>query len=170
MKKYGYILSLLLVYSCNYFEDKKIHATEDLVQEQLLNLDKTIIDKYPVFETCESENSSTDEEKICFVTTLSSHVSKALSEQDLVLDEELDVNIQTTIEVAQSGAIRIINLELTPQLTDQIPNIEALITESVTNLPEIKPAYKKIQSGELIAVTTQFTIPVRVLGTVKEDN
>jgi hypothetical protein len=155
---------LLLLCSCNYFEDKKIHATDGLVEEKLQELDKTTVDKYPIFENCETEHSTNETEKMCFVATLSQHIFESLSEQDLILDSEFEENIHARIEVTNLGHVNIVSLELTPLLTEKIPNIEALITQSITDLPEIKPAYKKIHSGELIAVTTQFIIPVRVVG------
>lgn len=161
---------LLLLCSCNYFENKKIHATDDLVQEKLLEMDKTSVDKYPVFESCETENSDSEVEKTCFITTLSQFISHSFSKEDLILNDELDASFQATIEVTNSGSVNIINLEITPALRKQIPNITALVTKSIVNLPEIKPAYKKIHSGELIAVTTQFTIPVRVVGSFSEES
>lgn len=153
-----------LLCSCNYFENKKIHATDDLVQEKLHKLDRTSVDKYPVFEDCETQDSNKDTEKACFITTLSQHISTSLSEQDLILDKELDVNFQITIEVAYNGAVNIVDLVATPELNAQIPNIDELVAKSIIDLPEIKPAYKKINSGELIAVTTQFKIPVHIIG------
>lgn len=170
MKTYCYIFGLLLLCSCNYFENKKIHATDDLVQEKLLEVDKTSVDKYPVFESCETENSNSDIEKSCFITTLSQYISHSFSEEDLILSNELDASFQATIEVTNSGNVNIINLEITPLLKEQIPNITELVTKSILDLPEIKPAYKKTHSGELIAVTTQFTIPIRVLGSFSEES
>ena len=158
------------MYSCNYFENKKIHATDDLVQEKLLEVDKTSVDKYPVFENCETENSNKDIEKECFVSTLRQHISDSFSEEDLILDNELDVNFQVVIEVTNLGVINIVKTVISPQLKDQITNMTELVAKSIADLPEIKPAYKKIQSGELIAVSTQFTIPVRVVGAFSDED
>lgn len=158
-----------MLYSCNYFENKKIHATDDLVQEKLLEMDKTSVDKYPVFENCETENSNSDIEKDCFVTTLSQYISDSFSEENLILNNELDVSFQTTIEVTHLGKVNILAIEIKPLLKEQIPNITKLVTKSLVALPEIKPAYKKTQSGELIPVTTKFTIPVHVIGKLKQE-
>ncbi len=155
---------MLLLCSCNYFENKKIHATDDLVQEKLRELDRTSVDKYPIFEECETENSNKDIEKACFITTLSQHISTSFSEQELILDKELDVTFKVTIEVTKIGTVNIVELVASPELKAYMPNIDELVAQSITDLPEIKPAYKKINSGELIAVTTQFKIPVRIIG------
>jgi len=164
LKKYTYILLVLLICSCNYFENKKIHANDTLVQEKMDQLDKTSIDKFPVFIDCESLNGNTEEEKECFITTLSTHISDSLWENQLVLTNEIDASFQVTLEVAADGKINIIKFDVPSVLKENIPNIEQLISESVQELPEIKPALKKVQSGELIAVKTQFVIPIRVVG------
>ena len=169
MKNYAYILGVLLLCSCNYFENKKIHASEDLIQDKLLELDKTTVDKFPIFENCESENSNRETEKDCFVTALSQHVSKSFSEQNLTFDNELEFTFQIIIEVTNEGEVNVIELITPPQLREHISNIDALVEKSVLNLPEIQPAYKKIQSGELIAVTTQFAIPVHIIGKLQEE-
>jgi hypothetical protein len=166
LKKYSYILSLLLLCSCNYFESKKIYVTDDLVEEKLRNLDKSSVDKYPVFANCETENSNSDIEKECFIATLSQHISTSFSEHKLVLNNELDVNFQVTIEITNLGTINIIKLVINSELKENIPNIEELVAQSILDLPEVKPAYKKTQSGELIAVNTLFTIPVHVVAEV----
>lgn len=171
MKIYLHIVVLFLTCSCNYFENKKIHATEDMIQEKLLHLDKSKVDKFPIFEDCETVDGNIEAEKNCFITTLSRLIHASFTENNLVLNHELDTFLIVTVEVDISGKIKIIKSEISPEIKENIPNIEQLINQSVVGLPEIKPGLKKLQSGEFVAVNTRFTIPVRVVGQLpKEDS
>ncbi|MGB0896571.1 MAG: hypothetical protein ACPGU9_02560 [Flavobacteriaceae bacterium] len=170
MKLYCYILGLLLLCSCNYFENKKIYATDDLVQEKLRELDKASVDKYPVFKSCETENSDKTTEKECFVTTLSQYITRSLSAQNLILDDELDVSFQVIIQVTNEGEVAVLELLHMQDLYQKIPNIEELVKQSIKKLPEIMPAYKQTKSGDFIAVNTKFKIPVRVLGKLTNED
>ena len=75
-----YISLFTSIVSCNYFENKKIKVVEDesheLVKDKLKELDRNKVDHYPVFKYCESLNNNIEEEKECFINTLSLELSK----------------------------------------------------------------------------------------------
>jgi len=169
LKKAVAIVCVLLFCSCNYFESKKIHATDERIQERLDSLDISTIDKFPIFKDCEQLDQDLTAERNCFITSLSTYIGNSLFENKLVLEDELDTSFQVTIQVSEKGKVTIISQEIDGALNEKIPNINQIIGQSIGELPEIKPALKKIQSGELVPVKTQFVIPIRVVGKITEN-
>jgi len=155
--------------SCNYFESQKKHVTEEQIQERLDTIDKSVIDKFPVFKDCEQLDENVEAEKNCFITSLSSYISNSLFENNVVLEAELDTSFQVLIEVSDRGKIEILSFTIDEVLKESIPDIEQIMTSSITELPDIKPAYKKINSGELVPVKTRFLIPIRVVAAVESN-
>lgn len=135
-----------------------------MVEEKLRNIDRTTVDKYPIFEGCETVAADIISEKECFIRKLNTHVTTSLWQQQLVLHNEIDVTLQLTIEVNTQGRVLMLSHNIPAQLFDDIPEIEHYLAESITTLPEVKPALKKLASGELVAVRTRFTIPIHVVG------
>jgi len=169
LKKAVAIVCVLLFCSCNYFESKKIHVTDERIQEQLDLLDTSTIDKFPIFKDCEQLDQDLAAERNCFITSLSTYIGDSLFENKLVLEEELDTSFQVAIQVSETGKVTIISQEIGKTLKENIPNINQIIEQSINELPEIKPALKKIQSGELVPVKTQFVIPIRVVAKVLDN-
>lgn len=162
MKLGIYIGLILLFSSCNFFE-KKINR-DDLLEQKRKELDKTQVDKYPIFPECESINEDIEIEKECFIKTLSSHISNYLLQQNILLEQELNGSLTLVIEVTKSGEIIIKSFTIDPTIVEQIPNIKALVSESLYTLPEIVPAYKKLsKTGDHIPVNTQFLIPINII-------
>lgn len=166
MKKAVAIMCILLFCSCNYFESKKIHATDERIQKHLNSLDTSTIDKFPIFKDCEQLDQDLSAEKNCFITSLSTYIGNSLFENKLVLEKELDTSFQVAIQVSETGKVTIKAFEINAILKENIPQIEQIIQQSIDELPEIEPALKKTQSGELVPVKTQFVIPIRVVAQV----
>jgi len=169
LKKAVTIICVLLFCSCNYFESKKIHATDESIQNRLETLDKSVIDKFPVFKDCEQVDENVAAEKNCFITSLSNYITNSLLEKNLVLEKELDSYFQVLIEVSKEGNIEILSFTIDDILKESIPDIEQIIAQSIAELPNITPAYKKINSGEHVKVKTQFIIPIRVVAQIEGD-
>ncbi|PHS10807.1 MAG: hypothetical protein COA88_00530 [Kordia sp.] len=170
MKKAISVICILLFCSCNYFEKQKIHATDELIQERLDSLDTSTIDKYPIFnKDCEQLDHDLTAEKYCFITSLSTYIGNSLFENKLVLENELDTTFQVAIEISDSGKVTIISFTIDAILKENIPQIEQLVQQSIDQLPEVQPALKKIQSGELVPVKTHFIIPIRVVAKVTDN-
>jgi hypothetical protein len=148
---------------------KKEHATEERIQKRLEELDTSKIDKFPIFKDCEQLDENTVTEKDCFISSLSAYITNSLFAHKLVLENELDNTFQVAIEVSDLGKVSVKSFEVDSILNANIPNMNAIIQQSIDDLPEIKPALKKIHSGELIPVKTQFRIPIRVVAKVTEE-
>jgi len=156
----------LLFCSCNYFEKQKNHATDKRIQEHLDSLDTSTIDKFPVFKECEQLDENLEAEKECFITSLSTYIGNSLLENKLILEEELDTSFQVIIQVSEDGKVAIVSFEIGENIRRNIPNIEQIIDKSISELPEIGAATKKIQSGGSVSVKTQFVIPIRVVAKI----
>jgi len=169
LKKAVAIVCVLLFCSCNYFEKQKKHATEERIQKKIDSLDTSTIDKFPVFKDCERLDENIEAEKLCFITSLSTHISNSLFENKLVLENELDISFQVGIEVSNKGKVTIQSFEIDEVIKENIPQIKQLIEQSINELPKIEPALKKIQSGEPVPVKTHFIIPIRVVAKLTED-
>jgi len=168
LKKAIAIICVLLFCSCNYFEKQKIHDTDERIQERLDSLDTSTIDKFPIFKDCEQLDQNLTAEKQCFITSLSSYIGNSLFQNKLVLENELNTSFQVSIEVSDTGKVTVISFEINAILKENIPQIEQMILQSINDLPEIKPALKKIESGELVPVKTHFIIPIRVVAKVTD--
>lgn len=140
-----------------------------MVEEKLRNIDKTVVEKYPIFEGCETISEDLMLEKECFIGKLSTHITSSLWKQQLVLHNEVDAIVTLTIEVSDKGEVSILDQDISSQLLEDIPEIEDYLITSIATLPEIKPALKKLNSGDFVAVKTVFTIPVRVIGKLPEN-
>ncbi len=161
MKKIIYILAFFILASCNYFEKKKIAVSDTLIEQKLQEINRSQIDKYPIFEACENIDNDMLSEKECFTTRLSDHISEYLAQQDIVLTEALQDTLKIQLQVNYKGIISIQNYHVSEPVLTAIPNVRMLISESIQQLETIKPAYKKLpETGELIPVTTQFIIPI----------
>ena len=161
MKKLTYILTFFILASCNYFEKKKIIVSDDLVEQKLQEINRSQIDKYPIFEACENIDNDTLSEKECFSTTLSNHITEYLAQQDIVLTQTVKDTLNIRLQVNEKGEVSTQNYQVSDSVLTAIPNVRTLISESIQRLESIKPAYKKLpETGELIPVTTQFIIPI----------
>jgi len=156
----------MLLCSCNYFESQKKHVTEEQIQADLDTIDTSVIDKFPIFKDCELVEENLAAEKNCFITSLSTYITNSLFENNLVLKNELDSSFQVLIEVSDDGKIEILSFTINEILKESIPDIEQIIANSIAELPDIVPARKKIESGVLVPVKTQFVIPIRVVAKV----
>jgi len=169
LKKAVAIVCVLLFCSCNYFEKQKIHATDERIQERLDSLDTSTIDKFPVFKECEELDENLAAESNCFITSLSAYIGNSLFKNKLILEDELDTSFQVIIQVSEVGKVTIVSFEIDKNLKENIPNIEQIIEQSISELPEIGAAYKKTQSGEQqVPVKTQFIIPIRVVAKISD--
>lgn len=169
MKKAVAIVCVLLLCSCNHFESKKIHATDERIQKLRDSIDTSTIDNFPVFKECEQLDQNLSAEKECFITSLSTYIGDSLFENKLVLEEELDTSFKVVIQVSETGKVTIISQDINETLKENIPDIEQIIASSIAELPDIEPALKKINSRESVKVKTQFVIPIRVVAKATEN-
>ncbi|MFT5102770.1 MAG: hypothetical protein ACI86C_000415, partial [Candidatus Latescibacterota bacterium] len=86
MKHIIYILLLLLITSCQFFETDKI-TTETFYEEEMKTIDWKRVDQYPAFSNCENYTEK-EAQKDCFINTLSKHVYGALQQQNIFVTKD----------------------------------------------------------------------------------
>ncbi len=150
-----FIVLIINTTSCSYFENKKI-KTEDVVTQELETIDWSAVDAYPSFSVCDSI-SEKEQQKICFETTVLNHVNQYLSQQNIIISEDIEDTISMKLQIDKLGKISILNIDAKPETRRLISEMDTLLYGSIKALPKIFPAVKRGQH-----VTTEFVLPVIV--------
>ncbi len=149
------LIGVLLLASCGWMTPKD-EKTRRLVQEELRSINWNDIDQYPLFDSC-GESISKEAQRLCFEEELLQHFSSTLSEFEFVLNEDVGDTIYVDFLVERDGSITVLDIEDHLELQDQIPEFNAIITQSLKSLPKIEPALKR---G--IPVNAKFRIPLEL--------
>ena len=152
MKRFTFLCFILLV-SCNYFENQKVHS-EDLLNEELKTINWNAVDEYPSFSSCDSV-SEKEQRRYCFEATLLNHVNTYLSKQNLVVSEDIDDTLTMALAIDKTGALSVLAISSDSITKSQIPEIDSLLTQSLATLPKIHPAIKRGQQ-----VNSEFRLPI----------
>ena len=155
MKRLLYLFCVVVLYSCNYFENKKIYS-EDLLNEELQTIDWNSVDEYPSFSLCDSLSAKV-ERKTCFTTTLLKHVNQYLALQKVVVSQDIEDTIALKLAIDKKGVIKVVDVKAKTETLSAIPKIDSLLRYSIKTLPKIFPAIKRGQQ-----VDTEFVLPVAI--------
>ncbi|NNE31563.1 MAG: hypothetical protein HKN40_04260 [Winogradskyella sp.] len=149
------IIIFLLLTSCDYFEKQKVYS-DDLLEEELKTFNWNEVDAYPTFSSCDSLTAK-EESKICFQNTLLSRVNDYLEHQNLIVSKDVNDTISLKIIIDKNGSLVVDSIRIKPETVYEIPEIDSLLRQSLSELPKIYPAIKRGQQ-----VTTTFLLPVIV--------
>jgi hypothetical protein len=153
MKHLTLLVLLFSFSSCEYFDKKKI-SSQEILQEELRTFNWSEVDEYPSFSVCDS--SSTKElRKQCFESTLTNHILTSLQSQRMVVTKDLSDTIEMKFHISEKGEISILEMDISDQTIEQIPDIEKYLIESISSTPQISPAIKRSQH-----VKTEFKLPI----------
>ena len=147
------LLVFLTVWSCDYFDKRKVNA-EDLLNESLQSFNWNEVDDYPIFESCDS-TAPNHEKKSCFEQILSSGIYEKLQDSHLIVTESLNDTLYLDFEISSGGEINFISSTGNSVVYQQIPQIDSIISSSLSSLPKVYPALKRGQQ-----VKTAFKIPL----------
>ncbi len=150
------LICVFLMISCEYLAPKE-EKTRRIVQEELSSIDWNDVDQYPLFASC-AESISKEEQRTCFENELLAHFSQTLSEFEFILSEYVGDTIYVDFLVERDGSITVLDIEDQMTVQEQIPEFNAIITQSLKSLPKIEPALKR---G--IPVTAKFRIPLELI-------
>ncbi len=153
IKRFHFVSLLLLATSCQFFETEKV-SSEKIYNEEMQTIDWKDVDRYPSFSNCENTLEK-PEQKDCFINTISSHLYKSISHEDMVATHEVYDTVKVNFEVSSSGKLSILEIKMDTVLQKEFPNMETWLLQSIDSLKPVAPAYKR---G--IPVKTQFTLPV----------
>ena len=153
MNRFYLLIFLLTIFSCDYFDKKKVY-TEDLLKEELQTFNWNDVDEYPSFESCDTTLVKEDK-KVCFETTLREILNKNLAEHHIIVSEEINDTVQLKITIDNEGVFFIDEIVSREVTRIEIPKLDSLLRQSLDSLPKIYPAIKRSQQ-----VKTQFVLPV----------
>lgn len=153
IKRFHLVFLLLLATSCQFFETEKV-SSEEIYKDEIKTIDWKDVDRYPSFANCQNSLEK-PEQKACFINTISSHLYKSISHEEMVAVREVYDTIKVNFEVGTDGNLTILEIKIDTLLQKEFPNLEKWILQSIDSLQPVAPAYKR---G--IPVKTQFTLPV----------
>lgn len=155
MNRFAILFFVVIFTSCDYFEKKKVDS-EELLEEELQTFNWNDVDTYPTFSSCDSIIDK-QASKICFHNTLLKSVNTYLSEQNIVVSEDVNDTIRLQLIIDNRGELQIDSMVIKPETKLLIPEIDSLLSQSLKNIPKIYPAIKRRQQ-----VTTVFELPIIV--------
>ncbi|MGB5418927.1 hypothetical protein [Algibacter sp.] len=147
------LIFILSLTSCEYFNVKKT-SSEAILKEELQTFNWNDVDDYPSFSDCDSITTKEDK-KVCFQSVLTLHIWEYLGKEKLVVSQDITDTLMLKLQVSNTGKLVLLDAKIDSLTTQEIPNIKALINQSIDSLPEIFPAIKRGQQ-----VTTQFKLPI----------
>lgn len=154
MKKVLLFVFTLILTSCN-FETKKI-SSEEVLEQESRSLNWKEVDEYPAFENCQNE-TELSAAKNCFERTVANTIYSFLASQQPVVTESINDTLFIYLEITKEGEPQIDSVKVDSTVTNQLPEIEQWLRQSIDSLPKIYPASKR---G--IPVSTVFKMPVVV--------
>ncbi|OBQ51669.1 hypothetical protein JJL45_04520 [Tamlana sp. s12] len=153
MKHAIVFLLVLMLSSCEYFNVKKT-SSEAILNEELKTFNWNDVDEYPNFIVCD-ESASKAERHLCFQNTLTHHITNFLQNEGIIVSQDINDTILLEFQVSKTGDLSLMSSSVDSLTVDEIPNIEELLNQSLTDLPKIFPAIKRGQQ-----VTTEFKLPL----------
>jgi hypothetical protein len=153
MKYLTIIFLALCFFSCDYFDKKKVYS-EDILKEDLQTINWKDVDEYPTFSSCDS-SSTKDQRKQCFETTLTAYITAQLSNEIIVITEDINDTIIITFQISEKGKLTVLDIKSSNLVKSQIPKMDTLIVKNLKGLPQIFPAIKRSQQ-----VKTEFKLPI----------
>lgn len=153
MRQIWVFVVVLTLTSCEYFKVKKT-SSEAILNEELKTFNWNDVDVYPTFSVCDSVENNY-QKSACFTEVLTTHILQHLQKEPIIVTHDVADTIHLKFQVSEAGVLSLLNIEIDSLITNEIPNIEALIHSSLDSLPKVFPATKRGQH-----VKTEFELPV----------
>lgn len=149
----GLVFIGILMASCELFSPGASTADSSLqALDTVINYNR--VDVYPIFCDCEDYGENNDQ-KACFEASLSNRLSELLNKNDLRVKERVNDTTRVQLFIDRTGKASVVSIESPAPVTEQLPDLDTIIKNSVARLPKIKPAVKR---G--IFVNSQYTLAI----------
>lgn len=142
-----------MMVGCNNFETKRI-SSKEVLDKEYKSLNWKEVDEYPAFENCQNI-TELEKARDCFEATVANSVYTYLARQEPIVTETIDDTIFVHLEISKTGRPNLESFEVDTLVTNQIPELEMWLKQSIDSLPKIYPASKR---G--IPVSSVFTMPI----------
>jgi len=151
-----YLLLALFLFgftSCHLFESKE-EKTQKLVQKELIQIDWSDVDDYPLFEDCD-ETLNKKLQRDCFENNIIENLSRDLKEFQFISESRVEDVVFLDFKIESDGTVAVVNVENIEILGEQKAEFIAKVQFSLNSLPHIEPALKR---G--IPVSAKFRVPI----------
>jgi hypothetical protein len=153
MQHLKYVLVLLLLTSCQFFETEKV-STETFYKEEVEAIDWKAVDQYPAFKECEAISEKTAQ-KNCFELTLSNHLRQAFETHNAMAIRSLNDTVNLAFSIDNKGKLFVDKITMSNAIRTEFPLLDSWLMEGIDTLHPVAPAYKR---G--IPVATSFLLPI----------
>ncbi len=158
----SFLFLILFLASCDYFASSSSSTSstsESNIQVLDTLIDFTKVDVYPIFSDCENY-AENDNQKKCFELTLTQRLSESLQENELKVKERVNDTTLIDILIDNTGKASVVAINSPESILNQLPTLDSIIRQSISDLPSIKPAVKR---GILINSQYRLAVVVKTL-------
>ena len=141
-----------LLVSCDFFQKKKIDDSQ--IVDTIIDFKS--VDVFPLFPSCEKYISQ-EKQQVCSQNKISKQLYASLEASNIATLRKINDTLFLKLGVDAKGKVSLLNIKSTDLLNQQIPKLDSLIKNGVSNLPELKPAIKRN-----ITVATEMSLSIVV--------
>lgn len=143
-----------MVLSCKYYDIEKLEKNE-VLKKELEAFKQEHIEEYPLFENC--KDAPRLSYRACFENTVVESIQEYLESQDILVDHIVEDTLWIPIRVTTEGRVRLAPYQAPEAVTEQIPELNIYLEESLQNLPSVQPAHVK---G--VQINSEYKLPVAI--------
>ena len=152
--------AITLFTSCELFQPKEPAKT--LAESYLKEMQWNAVDQYPLFEGCE-ENTEAAIQRSCFEKTLFDLLYTELSTSSIIVNKSINDTVLLHFTIDREGRLLLTKVDRSNLVNEQIPQLEALLQQSLKKLPKLYAGLKKVAAGdiaEMVPVEVSCTLPL----------
>ncbi len=150
-----FISILMVTISCDFISPKKTTLRNTAFIDT--EIDFNDVDVYPLFMDCNNCDSS-EKQNLCFEMELIRRLQKLTSKNILDASGKVNDTVLVDILVDTEGKISIVKIYKNAIVSEQIPELDSLLYNSIASLPAaVQPSLKR---G--IPVNSMFKLPILV--------
>jgi PBP1b-binding outer membrane lipoprotein LpoB len=139
---------LFLIVGCNYNPNNSTYKAPEVKW--------TTKDEHPSIDKCDEYEIEIDRIN-CFNSKLSNLIYSNINLGDILVSKKLNDTVFLSLLVDEQGKLSLLNIENKKSITNEIPNIDLIIKNSLNNIPSLYPATK---TNFGIPVSTKFQLPL----------
>lgn len=155
MRKTLLLIIFVAFSSCNNLETKKI-SSEEVLDQETKSLNWKEVDEYPAFEKCKNL-PDLSKARGCFEATVAKSIYAYLAKQAPIVTQPIDDTLFLYLEISKTGRPIVDSIRVDTMVTNELPELDSWVRQSVDSLPKIYPAIKR---G--IPVSSVFKMPILI--------
>jgi hypothetical protein len=139
--------------SCDWQKSPDV-LTQELADAELKTINWNELDQFPLFSVCD-ETVSKPKQQECFQSTLMLHLSMALQDFNLKVNNEISDTLYLNFKVDTLGSVSVLDISNHAIISLENPDFINFVDKRLKGLPKLEPALKR---G--IPVSAQFRVPL----------